>query len=205
MKLKRVATLTFLAFSFSATVFSQSPSIFGIGADATGEGRKRTSPTEITSDTMDIQTAQNIAVFSGNVVVKDQELTITCDKMSIFLEDKPKEESSKETNSKETKAGKKISKILCEGNVVITRKYLDNGKEKEQQGKAGQAEYDLKEQKITLSDSPVLSQGQDQVAGDQITLFRESERVIIKGGKLNPAKLNISPESLEGGQNELKK
>ncbi len=180
----------------SGTSFSQTSSLFG--STSQGDKRDKAVPTEITSETMDIQTAQNIAVFTGNVKVKDQDIAITCDKMTIFLEDKKSGGITAVPDDKTSKGGKKISKILCEGNVVIIRKYKDGDENKEQQAQAGQAEYDLKEQKIILSDNPILFQGSDKLAGDTITMFRDSERVIIKGGKIdNPAKLLVSPETLE--------
>lgn len=205
--------------------FSQGASLFDAGGNSK---RDKAVPTVINSDTMDIQTAKNIAVFTGNVVVKDQELTINCLKMTIYLEDKTKAETSpagavpavtpaapppaekvnsdktapttsdKTATGKESKGGKKISKIVCEGDVVITRKTKDdNGEEKEQQATAGKAEYDLKEQKITLEDNPVMMQGTEKVEGEKIILFRESERVIVQGGNKKNATINISPETME--------
>ncbi len=195
MKTKILLLAFAILLATAGDIFAQG-SLFG-GSGERGD-RDKSKPTEITSDTMDIQSAQNMAVFTGNVIVKDQELTITCDKMTIFLEDKAKSDDAPPENGQGSKGGKKISRILCEGNVVITRKYKDDDKDKEQQGKAGQAEYDLKEQKITLSDNPVLNQDNDQVAGDQIIMYRESERVIIKGR----GKLNISPDTLQSPEPE---
>ncbi len=215
MKLKFLSVYLLMLFAAQAA-FSQGASLFNAGGNSK---RDKALPTVITADTMDIQTAKNIAIFTGNVVVKDQELTITCLKMTIYLEDKakagtasagavpgvPPAEKATPTPSdkttaadKNSKGGKNISKIICEGDVVIIRKTKDdNGEEKEQNATAGKAEYDLKEQKITLSETPVMMQGTDKVEGDVIILFRESERVIVQGGNKNPAIINISNETME--------
>ena len=220
MKLRFLSVYLLMLFAAQAA-FSQGPSLFNAGGNSK---RDKALPTVITADTMDIQTAKNIAIFTGNVVVKDQELTINCLKMTIYLEDKAKTgtasaeavpgahpaekatpekttpaTSDKTVKSKDSKGGKNISKIICEGDVVIVRKTKDdNGKEKEQHATAGKAEYDLKEQKITLSDNPVMMQGTDKVDdAETIVLFRDSERVLIQGGKGKTPALKISTETLD--------
>ena len=214
MKLRSLSVYLLMLFAAQAA-FSQGASLFNAGGNSK---RDKALPTVITADTMDIQTAKNIAIFTGNVVVKDQELTINCLKMTIYLEEKtastavpagavpgahPAEKTTpttpdKTVKSKDSKGGKNISKIICEGDVVIVRKTKDDkGEEKEQNATAGKAEYDLKEQKITLSENPVMMQGTDKVKGDVIILFRESERVIVQGGKKDPASIDISNETME--------
>ena len=84
MKLRSLSVYLLMLFAAQAA-FSQGASLFNAGGNSK---RDKALPTVITADTMDIQTAKNIAIFTGNVVVKDQELTINCLKMTIYLEEK---------------------------------------------------------------------------------------------------------------------
>jgi len=105
-----------------------------------GSEKKRTGkvPTVINSDVMDIDVAKNIAIFTDNVKVDDEEMTITCKEMTIFFEDK-KQDDKKDAEKKPASGddttppeqSKQISRIICEENVVIIRKPSgDKGKDR---------------------------------------------------------------------------
>lgn len=153
-------------------------------------------PTVINADAMDIDIANNKATLMGNVVVDDPEMTITCRKMTIFLVDEKKEEkkvpaekpaakpekelpAKKNTASEDDPvAGKKLSRIECVEEVVITRKaLLSNGEE--QKALAGKAVYNFAEGTIELSDKPIVIKGKSRIQGEKITLYTESERITI--------------------------
>lgn len=81
------AALGVLAFTFFCGDLSAQamPSFF----KKQSSNRKRTdSPTVVEAATMDIDMENNVATLLGNVVVDDQEVKITCDKMIIHMEDK---------------------------------------------------------------------------------------------------------------------
>lgn len=189
------------------------------GADKKRSGK---TPTVINADTMDIDIAKNIAVFTGNVKVDDEEMNITCKKMTIFLEDKkaeeaaktlaPKQDSVKPDNKPEVKSdevkpeeSKQVSRIICEENVVIVRKtFSENEKAQgDQEARSGHADYDVKSGRIVLTkNNPLLRRGGDTLKGEIITIWRDSEKVEVQGGgeiKTNPN----SPES-QGGAEKTK-
>ena len=145
---------------------------------------------------MDIDIANNKATLMGNVVVDDPEMTITCRKMTIFLVDEKKEDKKASTAKPASKpekelpakknpaseddpvAGKKLSRIECVEDVVITRKaLLSNGEE--QKALAGKAVYNFAEGTIELSDKPIVIKGKSRIQGEKITLYTESERITI--------------------------
>lgn len=80
--------------------------------------------TVIKADMINIDIAKNFAVFTGNVKFDDGETAITCRKMTVFLEDK-------KTGYASSEEGKQISRIFCEGEVVVVTKAQDES------GKAG--------------------------------------------------------------------
>ncbi len=167
---------------------------------------RKDTPTVINADAMDIDIANDRATLMGNVVVDDPEMTITCRKMTIFLVDEKKMEKKTSGNSAaktetgpqakkpavqtETKAkksaaseedpvaGKKLSRIECVEDVVITRKaLLSNGEE--QKALAGKAVYNFAEGTIELMDKPIVIKGKSRIQGEKITLYTESERITI--------------------------
>ena len=181
-----------------------------------GTEKKRSgkTPTVINSDTMDIDISKNIATFTGNVKVDDEEMNISCKKMTIFLEDKKAGDGAKappsgpdstksedvKTEDVKTEESKQVSRIICEENVVIIRKSLSDSEkgQGEQKALAGHADYDVKTGKIILTkNNPVLQRGGDTLRGEIITIWRDSEKVEVQGGEI---KMNSNlPESQDSG------
>jgi lipopolysaccharide export system protein LptA len=167
-----------------------------------GSEKKRTgkTPTVINADSMDIDIAKNIAVFTGNVKVDDEEMGISCKKMTIYLEDKKADDAANasavkpapsKTDDSNPEESKQVSRIICEENVVIIRKSLSETEkgQGEQKATSGHADYDVKTGKIVLTkNNPALRRGGDTLKGDPITIWRDSERVSVEQGeiKMNP-------------------
>lgn len=76
------------------------------------------NPTTIKADSIGIDIDGNVAIFTGNVKSCDGETTITCRKMTIYLE-------NKKTGGASIEESRQISRILCEGEVVIVTKAQD--------------------------------------------------------------------------------
>ena len=132
--------------------------------------RKADVPTIITADSMDLDIARNVAVFTGNVQVDDVQMKIFCHKMIINF-----------SGEKETDTNKSVKNIICLKNVVIIRK-IDGAEAKggEQKAVAGKAIYDVKAGKITLMDNPELHRGPDTLTGEVIMFWLDSERLSVQ-------------------------
>jgi lipopolysaccharide export system protein LptA len=160
---------------------------------------------DVTSDTMFIDFENNIITLEGNVKVSESRFNIDCNKLILYmksgavegladrdllkgaasktsknepLQAEPKKEIVK--NKKDDNA-QALSKIICIGNVVITRKLskedLDKGA---QVAKAGKAIYDMNTQQIVLTEGkPSIARGNDTITGKTITLWRETERMQV--------------------------
>jgi lipopolysaccharide export system protein LptA len=178
-------------------------------------GKKKKTPTVITSDSMDFDMSKNIAVFTGNVQVDDANMRIFCEKMIIFFEGgkkgigalvaKPnKKTEKKETDAKANPNAGKVKKIVCLKNVIIIRKLYNEKdiKAGEQKGVGGKAVYDVKAGSITLSENPSLSRGKDTLRGDIITYWVDSERVSVKSGNNHTSTLKINSASKDGKKDE---
>ena len=166
----------------------------------------------VTSDTMFIDFEKNIVTLEGNVKVDESRFNIDCNKLILYMKEgsvenlsdrdlikgaASKNELSKTESKKEAAKDKKndsqqaVSKIVCLGKVVITRKL---GKEELEKGaqvaKAGKAVYDMNTQQIILTeDKPFISRGKDIVTGKIITLWRETERMQVEKDALITMKI----------------
>ena len=121
-------------------------------------GKISPAPTEISSDTMDFDVETRTAIFSGNVRVVDERLSLTSEEMIVQFDE-----------------NNKLQKIDATGKVVID--YSGNI------AKSGKAVYDFKEGRVVLSINPVLMQGDNRVVGAEKIIFsRETEKFTTEGG-----------------------
>lgn len=119
---------------------------------------------------MSIDINNNIATFTNDVVIDDQEMKIECNKMIVaFISDK------------ENKNNKQIKHVECIGDVILTRK-LTSEKDKQngqQKATAGRAIYEMATGKIILKEKPVLYRGEDYIKGSLITIWRDSQKMSV--------------------------
>ncbi|MDD3117741.1 MAG: LptA/OstA family protein [Victivallales bacterium] len=157
------------------------------GADRAGK------TTKIVADMMDIDFRNNIATLTGKVDVNDPAIHIQCDKMTIYLQDKEKDEAASSHRTAESlsagltgnSGNKELKKIVCTGHVIIVRQLYgpDNQVKGEQRATAGNAVYDVNENMIVLTeDNPTITQlGKGTSTGWRITFWPDTERVQIEG------------------------
>jgi len=128
---------------------------------------KSSSPLQVTSDRMEVDQKDKTTLFEGHVVVKQDDMTITGNRLKVFSPSENKGSSSAMMD--------RIDRIEVEGDVKIT-----------QANKVATAEksvYYHKEQKILLMGHPVVSQGEDRVSGRLITLYLAEDRSVVEGGE----------------------
>lgn len=121
-----------------------------------------TSPIEITADSLEVRQADEIAIFSGNVVAGQDTLRLTADRVEVSYDE--------QAEDSETGA---IRLLVAEGDV-----FLSNGSETAQ-GKT--ARYDVEAGTITMTGDVTLTQGRNVIAGDQLTIDLESGRGRVEG------------------------
>jgi lipopolysaccharide export system protein LptA len=172
----------------------------GLGEDRpSGSGKKEKSgekkskgPTEITALEATFDQKANLAVFIGDVVVKDPEFNVTCDKLTAHLkhEDKakaggaaaPKTPTPPPDAAAPKKKGGGLEKAVAESTserrVVITQdKQEADGSKTLSVGRADKATYDAVTGDIVLSGTPEVTQGINRVLatdpGTVMTLNRD--------------------------------
>ena len=177
----------------------------GFNMNGVTQDNEEETSTVITASAADIDLEHNVITLIGDVVVDDHENKITCNKMTIYLEEdaadslvgtaeKPVEkeeekpaavkpgEDKKEDGKKDDEKddddqpSKNISKIVCSGDVVYTKLAdPDDPNGQDQIAMSEQADYDARKEVIVMTGNPVMMQGANKMYGDRI-------EIIIKEG-----------------------
>ncbi len=134
-------------------------------------------PTTITSQNLDMQSTdtESYFLFTGLVVVKGNNITLSCDRLeAITTRDKNDVFQDKD----KTSLGQvgKFKNLLASGRVRI-----------EQAGRVatcGRAEVLPGEDRITLTEDPMVRDGDSTVVGERIILLRGERRAIVEKAKI---------------------
>lgn len=154
------------------------------------------------SDSMEVDFPKGEIVLIGKVTVAEDRAKVTCDRLTIHLVQKFDDHVAKtgapERDGAKSKAGKSVSqspenlsdmkgvsRIVCEGNVIIDR--LNQGEATSAETQRASAErviYEISDGKITMTGlpdaQPELRRGEDAISGDRIVIHRESNRMEVR-------------------------
>jgi lipopolysaccharide export system protein LptA len=155
VKPMRKKTRQYIA-SFAATFFIINALAASPADLLKSEKRSKNIPTVITSNKLDFDYENLVALFDGNVVVKDQQFTIKSDRMIIFIE--------KETNE--------IKRVDASGKV-----YLTSG---EMEATCGKATYTRKNNQVLIQVDPVVKKGDNVITGKKMSIWLDEERVVVE-------------------------
>lgn len=131
-------------------------------------------PVQISADRLEADDAASQLVFAGHAVARQGDLSIASDRLTITYQGEDR----------------RLQSIVAEGQVRI-----------EQKGRVATAEravYDKPAERITLTGSPTVEQGANSVSGEEIVLFLDGQRSIVKGGQKNRVKAVFQPGAGEG-------
>lgn len=132
------------------------------------EESDRDQPIELEADTVTVNDAKKISVYTGNVILNQGTLQIKADKM-IVREDQDGFQHS-----------------TCTGNPT-TFKQKRTGKDEWMQGSGQRIEYNARMDKVQLYTNAWVKRGEDIVTGDYISYDANAEYAEVIGGtKANP-------------------
>jgi lipopolysaccharide export system protein LptA len=149
------------------------------GAHAAPESRKATSgqPINIKSNDLTADNKGKTALFTGKVVAKQGDVTIFCDRMTVYY----------------GAVQGDIDKIEADGNVRIVQE--------NRTGTSAHAVYESKEGRITLTGgNPKVMQGTDTVSGKIITYLIDDDRSSVSGGGDSRVEAVINPKAKNDGR-----
>jgi lipopolysaccharide export system protein LptA len=124
--------------------------------DANPDAPPPLGATVITSDELHSDQQTHISIFTGNVVVVGTNFKMTCQEMTVnFTRDN------------------KVDTIIATGDVVITQP--------DRITNCGRAQYYHDDDKFVLTDSPTILDHKNKIVGPEITIYRTSQKMEIKG------------------------
>ncbi len=170
-----------LGVSFSGYAQSGIGDLFGGASDQKGIEQK---PTKITSEQLEYK--PNLAIFIGNVVALSPEFSITCERMELSFEEievkGKKKRELKFIRCYQNMEGTKSSDTAVERVEIVRNQPA--GKDAvsgSQKGIAGEVVYNVVSGEIVLTGKPVLVQGMNEIRGDKITVWRDSDKMHVAG------------------------
>lgn len=121
------------------------------------------APINIEADRMVSLEQKNSVLFSGNVLATQADVRIRTKEMTVYYDQATKGN------------GQEVKKLLCEGNVEITKgDWLGTGEK---------MDYLAKERKVILSGNAKAWQGKSQVSGETIVYYLDEGRSEVIPGK----------------------
>jgi len=136
-------------------------------------------PIVIKSNELQADSKARTATFVGQVVAKQDDITIHTDRLVVHYAEK----------------GGDVEKVEALGNVRIVQS--------NRIGTAQHADYNTKDGKIVLTGSPKVVQGKDMVSGSEITYFVNEEKSVVTGTSKTRVEAVIYPKGK--GRNDAAK
>jgi len=138
------------------------------------------SPIEITSDALEANQKENVVTFSGNVIAKQEEMTIHTNKLVVNYDPETK----------------KISEIQALGNVKVVMG--------DRRATGQKATFFQNENKLILEGDAVIREGDNVIRGERVIYYMDEERSVVEPSKGGRVTTTISPpkkdEKSEGGK-----
>ena len=142
---------------FAAAVSTSA--LFAAGDPLAGAMRSRKTPgtTKITSDRLEFDYKDYVALFEGHVKIVDPQFTLTADQMLVFFAN---------TND--------VTRVDAVGHVTM--------QSQDRKATCGKAVYTRSNGAIVLTGDPVVSKGENVLRGQKITVWIGDSRVDVEGG-----------------------
>ena len=140
-------------------------------------GSQSSTPIEIEADELEVQDKENIAVFGGNVVVKQGNAALQTSRLTVFyaqsaLPTPAAADAAAAGEAPQTPQNQRISRLKAEGKVLIT----SDGQSAT--GDNGLVNFD--DRTLELSGNVTLSQDGNVVTGDVITVSLDTGVARVK-------------------------
>ncbi|MCF3932299.1 lipopolysaccharide transport periplasmic protein LptA [Acuticoccus sp. M5D2P5] len=153
-------------------------------------GSDQSTPIEIEADELEVQDRNNVAVFTGNVTVKQNDAALQTARLVVhYAQAALTAEAARGSNAPATNQNQRISKLEATGNVLLTT----NGQAAT--GDTGIVNFDSRT--LALNGNVTLTQDNNVITGDTITVdlntgiarveSKSRVRVLLTPGGQQPA------------------
>ena len=147
-------------------------------------GIERDQPIQIVSDRLDAYNEKRMVVFSGNAVATQAARTIRADRLTLYYRDDQKKTGRLAVGGGGEGTGN-LERMEAKGQVTIT--------EGERVVTGEEAVFEQDAQKITMTGSAVLREGDNIIQGDRIVVFLNENRGVVEGAENRRVTATIYP------------
>jgi lipopolysaccharide export system protein LptA len=141
-----------------------------------GFSQNRDEPVHITSRRLEVRDKDKIATFLGDVHVTQGDTNMTCQTLVVFYEQSATTGTAT-VATQATPGGQQVRRLLAQGGVVVNRK--------DQTATGHEGVFDMKSNTVTLEGDVVVTQCQNVVHGDRLTVDLTSGVSHMESGKSN--------------------
>jgi lipopolysaccharide export system protein LptA len=127
------------------------------------------APIDITSDTAEANQKENVFTFKGNVVAKQEDITLYANTVTIYYDP-------------DTKG---IKTVVAAGSVKVVQ--LDR------RATGQKITFQQDENKVILEGDAVVRDGENVIRGDRVIYYIDQERSVVEGGKGGRVNTTITP------------
>lgn len=132
------------------------------GQQARRGGFNSNSPVDVDADRIEVQDRADRAIFSGNVIVRQGNMTMNAARLTVFY-----------TNT----SGVNVERLVAQGGVTL--------RTPGETARGSTAIYDVDRRLVTMTGGVNLTQGQNRVQGGRLVLDLNSHRAVMDGGGSN--------------------
>jgi lipopolysaccharide export system protein LptA len=130
-----------------------------LGQSSALKGHDSNAPVDVAADRIEVQDRADRAIFSGNVVVRQAELTMNAGRLTVAYS---------------SAGGIEIERLDASGGVTV--------RSPSETARGEFAIYDLNRRIITLIGAVTLTRGESRVSGGRLTIDLDSGRAVMDGG-----------------------
>ena len=124
-----------------------------------GSGFNSNAPVDIDADRIEVQDRADRAIFSGNVVARQGNMTINAARLTVAYTDT---------------SGIDVQRLEASGGVIL--------RTAGETARGNFAIYDVNRRIVTLTGAVHLTQGQNRVQGGRLVLDLNTSRAVVDGG-----------------------
>jgi lipopolysaccharide export system protein LptA len=145
-----------------------------------GFTRNRKDPVNIEANFLEVRDKDKVAVFKGNVVVVQGDTTMRCKELEVHYEGSalgsdPRQKVPATKTQQKAESAQKIKRLIAIGGVIVIAK--------DQKAVGDKATFEMATNIVILDGNVVVTQGQNVMNGDKLTVNLTSGTSKLDGVK----------------------
>lgn len=140
-----------------------------------GFSRNRKDPVKIAANSLEVRDKEKVAVFTGNVVVVQGDTTMRCRELVVHYEGNALGDVKKapQPKPKQDTSAQRIKRLVATGGVIVTAT--------NQKATGDRGVFEMASNTVTLSGNVIVTQGQNVLRGDKLTVDLTSGKSRLDG------------------------